>query len=523
LSTSSTGGTLNLGSTNATVDTSGDLEVTSCIGCGSSEVPTAYSSSVTYPAGAIAYDGSGNNYSSLASGNVGKALSNTTYWHFLGGVSSTITGGNCVTSGNYMNGISTTGVPACGQVQFSNLGGSATVAQLPTGTSGAAIPLLNGANTFSGASIFSAAGATSTPGISITGAPFTGGTATTNFPQLYLNQGAGVTSFSTAGEEFAVNAPSGYVGNLINAFINGSSTKFRVDYAGDVFNAGYHTTAANGTASQAAFTLSGQPYIAGTATTNYPLFYLNNSSATAPTTWSTSGTELGINAPSSFVGNLLDFHINGGAPVFSVDYLGDISGRNFTVGNTLIAGSLASTSLTNSLLVEGGQNGSSSSALGNVMVEGGNNSGTGASGSAILQAGQGTGGGLQGIAYINQSFTVAAALSQTFEVVSMTTTANQVQAAPLGATNNIGITRSVGGTGTAIYVTTTGQSTIRFDGTPVIGDLVCAPPSSTGTAGLAHDNGATACAAGQKLGVVTSGVSGTGSGATATVLLQLGS
>jgi hypothetical protein len=105
-----------------------------------------YSSGVTYKFDDIAADGSGNNYVSLSAGNAGNALTNTTYWHFLGGLSSTITGGNCVTSGNYMSGISTTGVPACGQVQFSNLGGSSTVAQLPTGTSGATVPLNNTAN-----------------------------------------------------------------------------------------------------------------------------------------------------------------------------------------------------------------------------------------------------------------------------------------------------------------------------------------------------------------------------------------
>lgn len=75
-------------------------------------IPTLYSGSVTYAAGAIAYDGSGNNYSSLSSGNVGNALTNVTFWHFLGGISATITGGNCANAVD-MNGISTAGVPSC--------------------------------------------------------------------------------------------------------------------------------------------------------------------------------------------------------------------------------------------------------------------------------------------------------------------------------------------------------------------------------------------------------------------------
>ena len=58
-------------------------------------VPTLYSGAVTYGQGAIAYDGSGNNYISLVTSNVGHALTNTSYWEFLGGVSTTITGGTC--------------------------------------------------------------------------------------------------------------------------------------------------------------------------------------------------------------------------------------------------------------------------------------------------------------------------------------------------------------------------------------------------------------------------------------------
>lgn len=91
----------------------GTIVQSSGSGGGSFPVPTPYSGSVTYAAGAIAYDGSGNNYSSLSAGNVGNALTNTTYWHFLGGVSSTITGGNCVTAGQFVTGISTVGVPTC--------------------------------------------------------------------------------------------------------------------------------------------------------------------------------------------------------------------------------------------------------------------------------------------------------------------------------------------------------------------------------------------------------------------------
>jgi hypothetical protein len=181
-------------------------------------------------------------------------------------------------------------------------------------------------------------------------------------------------------------------------------------------------------------------------------------------------------------------------------------------------------SATAGLVVHSSNDGGTTGTSGPLTLRGSNNAGTGTSGSVILEPGASTGGGPQGTATIAESFTVASALSQTFEVVSMTTTADQVQAAALGSVNkNLGVAQTVGGTNAQLYVATEGKSTVRFDGTPVVGDLACFPPASAGTAGLAHDNGATACTAGQKLGVITGQVSGTGPGATATVLLQIGS
>jgi hypothetical protein len=122
---------------------------------------------------------------------------------------------------------------------------------------------------------------------------------------------------------------------------------------------------------------------------------------------------------------------------------------------------------------------------------------------------------------LQQSFTIAASTTVGY-VMSMTTTADEVQAAGLGSTNNVGIATTAGGTNRKLYVATQGKILTVFDGTPVVGDFACAPPASTGTVGLAHDNGKTACPAGQRLGVVTGQASGTGSGATATVLLEMG-
>lgn len=136
----------------------------------------AYSGSVTYRFNDVAADGSGNNYISLAAGNLGNALTNTTYWHFLGGLSSTITGGNCVTAGQVMTGISTTGVPNCNPVTYVNgatLPASAT--SLATNSSGQIISgTASGSGTVNSGTAYSPAYYTAT-GTTVGGVtPFTG-------------------------------------------------------------------------------------------------------------------------------------------------------------------------------------------------------------------------------------------------------------------------------------------------------------------------------------------------------------
>jgi len=92
----------------------------------------------------------------------------------------------------------------------------------------------NLANTFSLAQVFSANGALSAPAVSFTGTPITGGTATTTKP-LVLIETAGATSnnWQTAGTMFGVNAPSGFVGNIVNFQLNGVS-RAKVDSLGQL-------------------------------------------------------------------------------------------------------------------------------------------------------------------------------------------------------------------------------------------------------------------------------------------------
>lgn len=242
-------------------------------------------------------------------------------------------------------------------------------------------------STFSAQAVFSAPGAASTPGVTISGAPFTGGTGTTTKPQLYLDSGAvEPTNWNTTGTIFGINAPAGFSGALIDLRINGGSTNiFSVVQPGGgsvTLSTGWNVTLgglggvsnaylyfSNSTINwgvrdttlsrQAAGVLqlnsgsgvgnTGQlnlatlqliggtaaasvsqllcttpPYTAGTGTTNLPVLYLN-SGATAPTTWTTNGTVLGFNGPSGFVGNYIDCHANGGASVFAVSANGTVT------------------------------------------------------------------------------------------------------------------------------------------------------------------------------------------------------
>jgi hypothetical protein len=78
--------------------------------------------------------------------------------------------------------------------------------------------------TLTGALINSRNGAASAPVVSLTGTTFTGGTATTTKPTFLVEPtGAISTNWSTSGTLIGANAALGFVGNLIDAQINGVS------------------------------------------------------------------------------------------------------------------------------------------------------------------------------------------------------------------------------------------------------------------------------------------------------------
>lgn len=127
--------------------------------------------------------------------------------------------------------------PATGGGAVTFFAGSDTVAGLATSQT------FSGTNTYSGQWVNSKAGALSTPSVSITGAPVTGGSGTTTVPLLYLNSGTAPSSFSTAGTVLGINMPSGFTGNAIDIHLNGGASAFAVNQIGSLTLAGAVTSA----------------------------------------------------------------------------------------------------------------------------------------------------------------------------------------------------------------------------------------------------------------------------------------
>lgn len=75
----------------------------------------------------------------------------------------------------------------------------------------------------------------------------------------------------------------------------------------------------------------------------------------------------------------------------------------------------------------------------------------------------------------------------------------------LGCTSIVGIASN---TATPVGVIMYGTALVKLDATGFIAikDHICGPPASTGTIGLAHDNGSTQCPAGQNIGIAVANV-----------------
>ncbi len=85
-----------------------------------------------------------------------------------------------------------------------------------------------------------ASAAASTPAITLTGAGYSGGSATTNTPLFYINAGSAPSTWGTGagGTLFGINAASAFAGNFADFHLNGGASLFKVDSAGLVTSAG---------------------------------------------------------------------------------------------------------------------------------------------------------------------------------------------------------------------------------------------------------------------------------------------
>lgn len=220
------------------------------------------------------------------------------------------------------------------------------------------IGYINGANIWSALNTFSSAGAASTPSVLFSGTIFTGGTGTTTYPKLFIQPTAATlaTTWSTNGTHLGMNVGSGFSGNFIDLHINGGASLFSINSTGGITSAGIAQLSGAGAASAASVLMDGTVFTGGSGTSTFPKLFLQPASgATAATTWSTSGTQIGINAASGFVGNFLDSHINGGATIFSVSSAGvvTVAGTTSQVTTSNLAVNIVKTSLGNACFTIG--------------------------------------------------------------------------------------------------------------------------------------------------------------------------
>lgn len=289
---------------------------------------------------------------------------------------------------------------------------------------------------------------------------------------IYTCQNGTWAQISGGGGSGTVTGVNGTT-NQINS--DGSTTTPTLSLSGTIVLPGTLSAAANGASSAAAVTLSGTGFV-GTGTTSVPLFYLN--AGTAPTTWSTGsgGTPFGINAPSGFAGNFIDFHLNGGVQLFGVSSNGSV-----TSAGGITAGASQSIKFAGRSIIQSGADGvtlfSNSTATGLTRLQLGLTTSSGPafgiSGTTITaQLGDGTAGGIfSASAYATVTNCGATGTSANPSVVTCT-------AAPSGsfacATN--------ASTGTCTVNTTavTTTSRILIQPTAAASTLTCNTTADTG-------------------------------------------
>lgn len=103
----------------------------------------------------------------------------------------------------------------------------------------------------------------------------------------------------------------------------------------------------SGAASAPAALYNGTPFTGGSGTTTLPMFFFQPSATTNVTNWSTSGTFMGVDAPSGFSGFFLDFRLNGSStPAFNVASNGAVTANSITSSATIMANQYRNTVVT---------------------------------------------------------------------------------------------------------------------------------------------------------------------------------
>jgi hypothetical protein len=105
----------------------------------------------------------------------------------------------------------------------------------------------------------------------------------------------------------------------------GAVTGSSVDGSGNITLGTRWISSLNGAADAPPVALTGTWFTGGTATTTKPQFLIEPTGTTS-TSWSTSGTGLGVNAPSGFTGNLLNLQVNGTSQI-------SVTGSTLKLGN----------------------------------------------------------------------------------------------------------------------------------------------------------------------------------------------
>jgi hypothetical protein len=432
------------------------------------------------PGGTLATPGPGNGAISIGPGGIPQISSNNSAYFAIPYI--TIGGtalANTANNTNFSNSSPT--APTNGlNVQWNFLGQNISAAIVGDG---------NPAHCFIGTGVFAACGSGSAGAVSaLTAATGSNTIANGNFPQTWNNA---QTSNSQSGQTFGeTSAATG--GTLTSGIANQAEVTVSV---------------ASGSTATPLSVVQGSV----TGTTAVPAMQIQTTFNNAGLTGET--LVIGITDTASTVNSAgLDIQKPFGSSVFKVDKYGDVAIANLSA----FGGNAAAANIT---LCGGNALGqacvsNTNGTVGGITVQGSDNSSNGASakaGYAIYRCGALTNAtpnaaALPGVCQLVEELEKGSAVANVGDVVCMGTVAFQVtdcsHTGPV--TNIIGIASS---TSNPISVVVEGDALVKVSNTAAIGDYVCWT-GAAGTDGVPVDNGTTACAAHQNVGIVVA-ISGT--------------